>query len=62
MRKSPRSLLDFVPGVAARNQCDPNQGLKIFDISALEWTESFTVDGESKYTVPEKVYSIIGGE
>ena len=42
--------------------CDKNQGLQIFDISTLDWTESFTVSGESKYTVPEKVYSIIGGE
>ena len=44
-----------------RPPCNTSQGLQIFDISTLDWTESFTVSGESKYTVPEKVYSIIGG-
>ena len=43
-------------------QWDRNQGLEIFDISTSQWMESFTVSGESKYTVPEKVYRIIGGE
>ena len=55
-------LISYRGGVPEGTPCDTNQGLQIFDISTLEWTESFTVSGESKYTVPKKVYSIIGGE
>ena len=55
-------LISYRGLVKERTPCDTNQGLQIFDMSTLDWTDSFTVSGESKYTVPEKVYSIIGGE
>ena len=55
-------LISYRGGGPDSTPCDTNQGLQIFDLSTLEWTESFTVSGESKYTVPEKVHSIIGGE
>ena len=55
-------LISYRGGTPEFPPCDTNQGLQIFDMSALKWTTSFTASGESKYTVPEKVYSIIGGE
>ena len=55
-------LISYRGTVLGGAPCDTNQGLQIFDISTLEWTESFMVSGEFKYTVPKKVYSIIGGE
>ena len=61
-RVQERYLVSYRGDVPGYLPCDTNQGLQIFDISTSQWTESFTVSGESKYTVPEKVYSIIGGE
>ena len=55
----------FVYGGRFDYMCIPehfNQGMKLFDLSSLEWTTDFEFrNGQAQYEVPSAVYDVIGG-
>lgn len=47
------------------NDCDSNSGIQIYDLEKLEWTTKYEVTDTAratKYSIPQRIYDIIGGE
>ena len=44
------------------NKCNDNKGMKLFDMSSLDWTTNYEIsDAHAGYLLPEKITEIIGG-
>ena len=49
-------------GSGRDNKCDTNNGLQLFDMSALQWTTRLDATADHEYVIPQALFKVIGGE